>query len=179
MKQQIIAKAYAKSIIELGEETKVDVTKDLVALTETINKSNDLENLMFTDVFTAEEKWNVLDAILTKLSSSQLTRNLIQFLIAEKRLGLLPLIFKDVVVIDDHKKGFLRGTIEGNEDQVPESMKNQLKEYLKNKLGKEAILSYTKNNQISAGFRVTVEDLQLDATLENQLEKFKENVLNS
>jgi F-type H+-transporting ATPase subunit delta len=179
MKEQIIAKAYAKSIIELGEETKVDVTKDLVALTETINKSNDLENLMFTDVFTAEEKWNVLDAILNKLSSSQLTRNLIQFLIAEKRLGLLPLIFKDVVVIDDHKKGFLRGTIEGNEDQVPESMKNQLKDYLKNKLGKEAILSYTKNSQISAGFRVTVEDLQLDATLENQLEKFKENVLNS
>ncbi len=179
MKEQIISKAYAQSIVELGEERKLDLAKELTDLTEVINKSNDLETLLFLDVFTAEEKWSVLGEIAKKLNLSEITKNFLQFLIAEKRIGLFPMIFKNVIVIDDHNKGFLRGTIEGSEDQISESIKNELKTYLKNKIGREPVLSYTSNKNISAGYRITVDDLQLDATLENQLEKFKDSVLNS
>lgn len=179
MKEQIIAKAYAQSIVELSEEMKLDLAKELTTLTETINKSNDLETVLFLDVFTAEEKWGVLEAVATKLGLSQITKNLLNFLINEKRIGLFPMIFKNVIVIDDHKKGFLRGTIEGSESQINDSLKNELKNYLNKKLGKEVVLTYEQNDKIAAGFRVTVEDLQLDATLENQLEKFKSDVLNS
>ncbi len=179
MKEQIISKAYAQSIVELGEEKKLDLAKELTTLTEVINQSNDLETLLFLDVFTAEEKWAVLGEIAKKLNLSEITKNFLQFIIAEKRIGLLPMIIKNVIVIDDHNKGFLRGTIEGSEDQIPESVKNELKNYLKSKIGREPVLNYTTNKDISAGYRITVEDLQLDATLENQLEKFKDSVLNS
>lgn len=179
MKEQIIAKAYAQSIVELAEEMKLDLTSELTKLTEVINKSNDLETLLFLDVFSAEEKTGVLDVVMGKLNLSQVTKNFMHFLIQEGRIGLMPMIFKNVVVIDDHKKGFLRGTIEGSEANIPDDVKNQLKSYLQKKLGKEAILEYKQSNNVSAGYKVTVEDLQLDASLENQLEKFKESVLNS
>lgn len=179
MKEQVISKAYAQAIVELGEEKKLDLAKELTDLTEVINKSNDLETLLFLDVFTAEEKWNVLSEITKKLNLSEVTKNFLQFVIAEKRIGLLPMIIKNVIVIDDHKRGFLRGTIEGSDDQILDSIKNELKNYLKAKLGREPVLNYVSNKEISAGYRVTVEDLQLDATLENQLEKFKDSVLNS
>jgi F-type H+-transporting ATPase subunit delta len=178
VKEQIISKAYAQSLVELSEELKLDLAQELTTLTETINKSNNLETLLFLDVFTNEEKWSVLEVIATKLSLSTTTKNFLNFLIQEKRIGLLPMIFKDVIVIDDHKKGFLRGTIEGREDQIPDDVKNKLKTYLQNKLGKETVLNYVKSDSMSAGYRVTVEDLQLDASLENQLEKFKDSVLN-
>lgn len=179
MKEQIIAKAYAQSIVELGDERKLDLAKELTELTEVINKSNDFETLLFLDVFTAEEKWSVLSEVSKKLNLSEITNNFLQFLIAEKRIGLFPMIFKNVIVIDDHNKGFLRGTIEGSEDQISESVKNELKNYLKTKIGREPVLKYSSNKNISAGYRITVDDLQLDATLENQLEKFKDSVLNS
>ncbi|MDO9181332.1 MAG: F0F1 ATP synthase subunit delta [Bacteriovorax sp.] len=179
MKEQIIAKAYAQSIVELAEELKLDLANELTVLSETINKSNDLETLLFLEVFTVEEKLSVLDLVMTKLNLSQITKNFMHFLIQEKRIGLMPMIFKNVIVIDDHKKGFLRGTIEGSEESIPADVKENLKKYLQQKLGKEAILEYKKNENVSAGYKVTVEDLQLDATLENQLEKFKESVLNS
>jgi F-type H+-transporting ATPase subunit delta len=179
MKEQIIAKAYAQSLVELSDELKLDLAGELTKLNEAINKSNDLETLLFLDVFTGEEKASVLDAVMGKLNLSQVTKNFMQFLIQEKRIGLLPMIFKNVIVIDDHRKGFLRGTIEGNEESIPADVKNKLKAYLQQKLGREAILEYVKNENVSAGYRVTVEDLQLDASLENQLEKFKESVLNS
>ncbi|MBC7540110.1 MAG: F0F1 ATP synthase subunit delta [Bacteriovorax sp.] len=179
MKEQIIAKAYAQSIVELSEELKLDLAKELTSLSEAINTSNDLETLLFLDVFTVEEKLSVLNTVMDKLNLSQITKNFLHFLIQEKRIGLMPMIFKNVIVIDDHKKGFLRGTIEGSEDSIPVDVKEKLKSYLQQKLGKETILEYIKNENVSAGYKVTVEDLQLDASLENQLEKFKESVLNS
>lgn len=179
MKEQIIAKAYAQSIVELGEELKQDLVGELTKLTEVINKSNDLEIVLFLDVFTPEEKWSVLSQVISKMGLSQVTGNFMNFLIQEKRIGLMPMIFKNIIVIDDHKKGFLRGTIEGSEDSISPDVKEKLKSYLQKKLGREAILEYKKSGGVSAGYRVTVEDLQLDASLENQLEKFKESVLNS
>lgn len=178
MKEQIIAKSYAQSIVELGNEMKLDLVKELTSLTETINKSNDLETLLFLDVFTAEEKLSVLDDVMKKLGLSQVTVNFMHFLISEKRIGLMPMIFKNVIVIDDNNRGFLRGTIEGSEESIPADIKEKLKTYLKNKLGRDPILDYKKSGTVTAGYRVTVEDLQLDASLENQLEKFKESVLN-
>lgn len=178
MKEQIISKAYAQSLVELSEEMKLDLALELTKLTETINSSNHLETLLFLDVFTNEEKWSVLDVVTTKLSLSPVMKDFLHFLIQEKRIGLLPMIFKDVIVIDDHKKGFLRGTIEGREDKLSDDVKNKLKAYLQKKLGKEAVLNYVQSDSVSAGYRVTVEDLQLDASLEHQLDKFKESVLN-
>lgn len=179
MKEQIIAKAYAQSIVELGSELKLDLVSELTKLTEAINKNNDLETLLFLEVFTAEEKLSVINEIMKRMNLSQITINFMQFLIQEQRIGLMPMIFKNVIVIDDHKKGFLRGTIEGSEETIPEEIKEKLKKYLQNKLGREAILEYKKSGNVTAGYRVTVEDLQLDASLENQLEKFKDSVLNS
>jgi F-type H+-transporting ATPase subunit delta len=127
MKEQIIAKAYAQSIVELGTELKLDLVKELTTLTETINKSNDLETLLFLDVFTPEEKLSVLNDVMKKLELSAITTNFMHFLISEKRIGLMPMIFKNVIVIDDHNRGFLRGTIEGSEETIPADIKEKLK----------------------------------------------------
>ena len=177
MKDQIASKAYAKAIYELSKEAKVEVSDELVAVNELINKCNDLENVLFLDVFTPEEKINVMADITKKLNTSKLVINFINFLINEKRMGIFPSIFKDVVVLDDHDKGFLRGTIQGANSDVDAKFQESITKYLKNKLGKNCQLNYVQNEEISAGYRVTVEDLQLDASLDNQLDNFKKDIL--
>ncbi|MCK6593825.1 MAG: F0F1 ATP synthase subunit delta [Bacteriovoracaceae bacterium] len=178
MKESIIAKAYAQSIVDLTTETKTDLIGELTTLTELINNNNDFETVLFMDSFTIEEKSSVVEAVCDKAKFSALTKNLMLFLLNEKRIGLFPMIFKNVIVIDDHNKGFLRGTIEGSEESIPEDVKNKLISYLKSKLGKEPKLEYSKSKTLTAGYRVTVEDLQLDATVDHQLDIFKESVLN-
>lgn len=179
MKEQIVSKAYAKSLVDLAEEAKIDLASEMTKLTEVINKSNHLENLLFLDVFTIEEKTAVASEVLAKIGVSTLVKNFVLFLIQEKRIGLLPMIFKDIIVIDDHRRGFLRGTIEGGEETVSNDVLEKMKKFLKEKLNKEVTLSYVKSDNVTAGYRVTVEDLQLDASLEEQLEKFKTSVLNA
>ena len=178
MKNLNVAKVYASAFIQICDEAKIDIAKELTTLTETINASNDLENVLFLEVFTNEEKTSVFEAIAEKIKLSKALVDSIKYIITEKRINLLPLITKEIIVIDDAKRGFIRGTIEGSTSEVSEEMKNKLVAALKSGLaGKEPILEYKKNDSITAGYKITVGDLQVDATIDNQLKAFKEAVL--
>lgn len=177
MKEQLTAKIYAKSFYELGNDQKIDIANELTELTKTINASNDLENVLFLDVFTSEEKVNVFKAISEGMKLNSLTQNVVLYLISEKRINLLPMIIKEIIVLDDHAKGFIRGTVEGATTQADEAFLTKVKSYLKNRLGREPELTYQQNNEISAGYRVTVEDIQFDASIDQQLDKFKESII--
>jgi F-type H+-transporting ATPase subunit delta len=73
----------------------------------------------------------------------------------------------------------MRGTIEGVLDDADAKFSEKMTKFLSEKIGKEIKLVYKKNDEMTAGYKVTVGDLQLDASLDNQLNKFKETVLNS
>ena len=70
MKEQAVAKVYARSLLEIGEEKKVNIADDLTKLTVAINSSNELENVMFLEVFTLEEKKAVFGDVAKKLVST-------------------------------------------------------------------------------------------------------------
>lgn len=177
MREQAVAKVYAKSLLELGDERKVNIADELTKLTEVINSSNELENVMFLELFTLNEKKAVFAEVSSKLNLSPITSETIKYLIDEKRIGILPLIIKEVIVMDDERRGFLKGTIEGTDVQIDPAFKAKIESFLKQKMGREPHLDYVQNTNLSAGYKVTVEDLQLDASLDNQLEQFKQSIL--
>ena len=177
MSLQNISWTYAKAITQLAEEKQLDIAKELTEFSLLINKNNDFETVLFSDVFTIEEKKDVLAEVIKKFEISPMVSDLLNFLLQEKRIGVFPQVFKDVVVIDDEKKGFLRGIIEGPGTSIDEEQKKKIISYLKVKLHKEVELEFVPSTQITAGYRITVEDLQLDASLENQLDKLKESLL--
>lgn len=178
MKEQNIAKVYANTFIELGKDSGVDMAKDITTLTQLINSSNDLENVLFLDVFTVEEKDAVFTEIANKVGLSKVTVSAVKYLIQEKRISLLPLISKEVIITDDHEKGFLRGTIEGSEISIDEGHKQKLITAIKKHVGDVTPqLDYVQADDITAGYKITMGDLQLDATVDNQLKSFKESVL--
>lgn len=178
MKEQNISKVYADSFLELGKDGNVNIAEEMTKLTETINASNELENLLFLDVFTIEEKTLVFEDIAKKLGLSSLMVSAVKYLIDQKRIGLFPLIFKEVIVRDDMEKGFLRGTILGSENDLSESHKEKLLTSIKKYIGdKKPILTYKQSDEVTAGYKVKIEDLQLDASVDNQLKHFKESII--
>lgn len=178
MKEKIIAKVYANTFIELGKDQDVDVAKEMTTFSETISASNDLENLLFLDIFTNEEKSDVFKKVAEKLSLSKTMIAAVLYLIEEKRIGLFPMIFKEVIIVDDETKGFMRGTIEGRTQEIDAGLKERLITKLEKELhGKKPILEYAQNEEITSGYKVTVGDLQIDATVDNQLESFRNSVL--
>jgi F-type H+-transporting ATPase subunit delta len=177
MKEVAVARVYAQALLQLGDEKKINIADELTKLTEVINKSNDLENIMFLELFTLEEKKSVFGEVAKKLNLSQITTETVRYLIDEKRIGILPLVIKEVIVMDDERRGFMKGTIEGNTAEIDPAFKQKIEFFLKGKLGRDPHLEYVQNSNLSAGYKITVEDLQLDASLDNQLEQFKQSVL--
>jgi len=178
MKEHIVSKAYARAVISLAKENNFSIAEELTKFNELINSSNNLENVLFLDIFNSEEKLAVLGDLFKKTNPPKMFVEFIYFLVQERRMSLLPSIWKEVIVIDDHNKGFLRGVIEGADENLSDDVLNKLKAYLKTKTGKETVLDYKQTEKITAGYRVTVEDLQLDASVDNQLEQFKNSLLN-
>ena len=80
-------------------------------------------------------------------------------------------------MIDDERRGFIKGTIEGGDTQIDPAFQAKIETFLKAKLGKVPTLNYVQNTNVSAGYKVTVNDLQLDASLDNQLNQFKQSIL--
>ena len=179
MKYNMVSKAYAKSLYQLGREQGGDVAKELMTLNEVINDNNHFENVLFMDVFTIDEKIDVVEAVIQRLKLNSLTKSFLKFLIREKRIYLFPLVFKDIVRIDDEEKGFLRGTVEAADSEMDPVFLKKIQTYLEKELNKKVHLDYRTRPDMLAGCRVTVEDFQMDASLDKQLDRLKrENVLN-
>ena len=80
--------------------------------------------------------------------------------------------------MEDLKLGFISGTVEGSDENPDDELLGQIKTYLEEKLGFKTKIDYKLNKEITAGYKATVGDLQIDATIENQLKKFKQEILN-
>ena len=179
MNYNTISKAYAKSLYQLGREQSVAITKELTTLNEAINANSHLENVLFMDVFTIDEKIGVVEAIVQRLKLHQLTKAVLTFLIKEKRIHLFPLVLRDIVGMDYYEKGILPGTLEGADDEMEPMLLEKIKVYLEKTLNKKIYLDYKIKPELLAGCRVTVEDFQIDASLDKQFDRLKQdNVLN-
>ncbi|MCB9094769.1 MAG: F0F1 ATP synthase subunit delta [Halobacteriovoraceae bacterium] len=177
MKERDIARVYAKSIISLAKSNKIDLIPEFSKIVDVLNMSEDLEKVLFLDAFREDEKLSVFKVIAEKISLSPLMNNFMEFLIREKRASLFNIIYKEVVIEDDREKGFIHGVIEGSEAEISPEVKNKFKVFLKNKLGREPELEYKQSDRVTAGYRVSVEDLLLDASLDNQLENFRKTIM--
>lgn len=178
MKDSFIAKTYALSLFELGKEQTIAVADEFTTLITSIRETNALENALFLDIFTIEEKTDVFTEVAKKMNLSDVLTKTGKYLIAEKRMNILPLIYKELILLDDEERGFLRGTVEGHKETLDDSLKDKIKVFLKTKTGKDPIIEYKQNKNITAGYKVTADDLQLDASLDSVLDQFKKQVLN-
>jgi|GEM_PF-455610 len=182
-----VSKVYAKALFELSLEDvqgkKIgDLEKELILINEAISAHNTLENVLFLEIFSVQEKQEVLKDLCLLLGVSQFSQNFVQFLATQKRLNLFPLIVKDLVVLKDSSLGFLKGTIEGEEEVISSDLLALVQKYLcdvvsqieKNQNNIYNIqLEYKKNEHILQGYKVRLSDLLLDCTLDHQLNKFK------
>lgn len=80
--------------------------------------------------------------------------------------------------MDDDAKGFLKGTIEGDADSISDADKaklvSKIKEYIKDK---EMKFEYKKSEKLTAGYKLTINDMQVDASIDKQFDILKDTIL--
>jgi F-type H+-transporting ATPase subunit delta len=166
-----LAGRYANAVFELAQEQKaVDaVSADLAALRRAMETSPDLNRLVRSPMFGAEDQARALKAILEKIGAHALSIKFLLLLAAKRRLFVLTQIIGQY----EHLVAKSRGETEAEVTSaraLGDTEINALKSALKSKLGKEPRLHAKVDPTLLGGLIVKVGSRMIDSSLRTKLD---------
>jgi F-type H+-transporting ATPase subunit delta len=169
-----VAKRYASALLDLAEETgaTADVEKNLATFEGFLTESADLDRLVKSPAFSAEEQLNALTALLDKAKISGLAANFVKLAARNRRLFVLPDMIKAFRILLAEKRGEETAEVVSaaalSDDQVA-----ALKEALSASSGKSVNISAKVDPALIGGLVVKVGSRMVDTSLRTKLNSLK------
>lgn len=168
---------YAKAVLNLAQENKdADaVQKDMQQIMATISASKDLRMLLSSPLIKSELKLASLKNIFK--DAKQLTQNLFDTLIANKRIYLLDTVAKQYIVLFDE---FNNTQVAKVTTAVPldKAMSEKVIAKVKELTGNEATINNVVDESIIGGFILRVGDMQYNASVAHKLTTLRRELSN-
>jgi F-type H+-transporting ATPase subunit delta len=179
LKEEVIAKRYARALFALGQEQGGEAQKqygeELARFAEAIEAAPLLDRVFRNPVIKIEDKKSVVRQVAERLELSRMVTNFCLFLADKSRLEFFLPIQAYYRKLLDEQEGILRGSLitaidlsQDKQDEVRSGLEKQLK--------KNLILDFETNADILGGLLLRIGDKLYDASLKAQLELVKENI---
>jgi F-type H+-transporting ATPase subunit delta len=179
MKGTRAALRYAKATLNLAKEKGLadQINTDMLLIDKTISENDDLLIMLKSPIIKSGLKKSTLTKVFEK-SINAISLGLINLLIENKRIQLLPLVAIEYTVIYDFLKGVEIAQVTS---AVPLTMELEVKllKKVKEIVGKEITLKNIVDPSIIGGFILRVGDKQYDSSISSRLNtllaKFEDN----
>ncbi|MCW1427944.1 F0F1 ATP synthase subunit delta [Novosphingobium sp. JCM 18896] len=161
---------YASALFDLASEKGVvtAVESDLDKLGEALKGSPDLAALIRNPKVSRDDTAKAMDAVAGVLGLSDLTKNFIGVLAANRRLSALPEIVRAFAVIAAAQRGEVTAEVTSahplSDDQI-----SQLSQKLKAREGKEVKIKASVDPEILGGLVVRIGSRQIDSSIRTRL----------
>ena len=179
MNSSIVAKRYAGAMFFLakkhGKDKLETIGKNLNEMNAACQASAELGVLFRDPLFSGEEKFKVMRAILEKLASDRLTVNFCHLLAEKGRLpefGQIVAVFNELL---DAENAVYRGELV-TAVKLDAKKCADLQKKLEQQTNRSLALDYTVDPAIIGGVILKLGDQVLDASLRAQLLALKENI---
>lgn len=163
---------YAKAVLSLATDNNIAeaVNTDMELINNTVAQSKDLKDMLYSPVISASIKKSALLEIFKGIN--QATVNLIDTLITNKRVDLLPHVASKFITLFEQQKGSQIATVT---TAVPltEALEAKVLAKVKELTGKDAAIKNIVDESILGGFILRVGDTQYNASIADQLSKLK------
>jgi F-type H+-transporting ATPase subunit delta len=172
-----LARRYAKALIQIGQEQdSLDkYGEDLAALTEMVDASKELRELLINPVFTKDDKKRIAGEVLTQMGTDLMVKNFVNVLIDRKRIDQLSGIEKAFRQKVDEIKGITRGEVISAEP-LSEDELGRVTDALSNISGKQVLVTTEVDPNLIGGLLAKVGDMVFDGTIRTQLNQLKESL---
>jgi F-type H+-transporting ATPase subunit delta len=169
-----MAGRYATALYDLALEQRAldSVKADLDRFDAMIEGSEDLNRLVRSPVFTAEEQKNALAAILEKAGIGGITANFLRLVAQKRRLFAVREMVRAFRAFVARHKGEARAEVTVAEP-LSENHLNALKAALKSTTKKEVALDIRVDPAILGGLIVKLGSRMVDASLKTKLNSIK------
>jgi F-type H+-transporting ATPase subunit delta len=172
-----LARRYARAILGIGIEQKNEekLGAEIASLAAAMQSSPELELTLSNPAFPRADRQKVLEAILSRLGASPVTRNFTMLLLDRSRLRALPEISRELTVMIDRRANRVNATVTSAVPLSPIQVR-QLQTSLEKLSGKKVVLSHEENPDILGGLVARVGDLEYDGSLRSQLQRLRDSV---
>jgi F-type H+-transporting ATPase subunit delta len=169
-----VAERYASSLFELALEANSveSVGSDLDRFQTMIDESADLKRLIVSPVFSADDQFKAISAIVTKAGISGLVANFLKVVARNRRLFAVPGIVKSYRVIAARHRGEVSADVT-SAHALTAAQQTELKAALKGVTGKDVAINVTVDPSILGGLIVKVGSRQIDTSLRTKLSSLK------
>ena len=176
MSQGVIARRYAKALINLAEKDLENTGKSLTALADVFSNSTELSEVLSDTKVSSQIKQNVLKKILKKIKVSKLVDTFIRYLLAKRRIVLLPNIERAFNLFLQEKLGRIEAGITVAQE-LSEVTVGKLEKAISRYSGKEVTVSITIDPAIIGGIVTRIGSVVIDGSIHTQLNQIRQSII--
>jgi len=175
----VVSRRYAKALFAVGAATgeaeQAKYGEQLVAIGASIEDAPEATAFFKNPTFSVEEKKEVLNQLIEKVSVDPMVKNFCELLADNGRVEMLPAVASDYKAMIDAVTGVIAGELT-TVSELNEERKSAIQANLEKQAGKKLELSFATDKEILGGIVLKVGDKVMDASLKAQLQILKENI---
>ena len=179
MSQIVIAKRYAKALINLTEGAQLEpVRQDLLALSDLYQGSLDLQQTLDSSKVLLVTKINILTDVMgtSAFRPNPLVQTFARFLLTKRRFMLLPDIAKAFSQLVQEKLGRLAAKVTVAKE-LDQSEVSQLEKELSKSTGKQVSVTQSTQPEILGGVITRIGSVVIDGSLRIQLNRIRQTII--
>ena len=169
-----IAEHYADALAEVAAAQKnaETVRREFADFLALLDESEQLAILLASPAVSRANKHGVAEALVERMKAGRTLRNFLFVVINQRRVSLLPEIYRALETRMDELEGIARASVTSAR-QLDEDEKGQLREALERLSGKRVEAHYRVDPALIAGAVVRVGSTIYDGSVRMQLERLR------
>lgn len=169
-----VSQRYARSLFELArdEGSVAETEKELGRFATMLDGSDDLQRLVTSAVFSAEDQLRAISAILDKAGIKGLVGNFLRVVAQNRRLFAVPGIIASFRQVAAEARGEVSADVT-SAHALDAAQEKELKAALKSVAGKDVTVNLTVDPSLLGGLVVKMGSRQIDTSLKTKLNSLK------
>ena len=178
MSQEVIARRYAKALISLAEkeETLGKTGEHFSDMAVAYKESAELREVLSDTKVSKELKQKVLKAVLAKLKTTDLVDTFCRYLLAKRRIKLLPNIESAFNLFLQEKLGRIEAMVTVAHE-LPKATIDKLEKSISKYSGKEVAINITIDPAIIGGIVTRIGSVVIDGSIHTQLNQIRQTII--
>jgi len=176
LSQGVIARRYAKALINLAEKDLEITGNSLAEIADVYSNSTELSEVLSDTKVSSQIKQDVLKNILKKIKVSKLVDTFIRYLLAKRRIVLLPNIERAFNLLLQEKLGRIEAGITVAQE-IPEVTVGKLEKAISRYSGKEVTVNITIDPAIIGGIVTRIGSVVIDGSIHTQLNQIRQSII--
>ena len=174
----MIARRYAKALVNLAEKGKDldNAGKNLKAITEVYKENSELRQVLSDTKVSSRVKQEILKDVLNTIKTSKLVDTFSRYLLAKRRIDILPDIERAFNLLLQEKLGRIEANVTAAYELPKETVK-KLVNAISGYSGKEVKVNVAIDPSIIGGMVTRIGSTVIDGSIKTHLNKIRQSII--